>query len=105
MSILTRPAPRVNKMKQDTEFFKKRRKYIKQLKDRRRAYAKLVGDIQHDLEVEFRDLRRSAALQRTIARNNPDADPVISARCDEYYHRITEIIGPKNEDKNNKRFS
>ena len=92
-------------MKQDTEFFKKRRKYIKQLKDRRRAYAKLVGDIQHDLEIEFRDLRRSAALQRTIARNNPDADPVVAAGCDEYYRRITEIIGPKNEDKNNKRFS
>ena len=95
MSILTRPAPRVNKMKQDTEFFKKRRKYIKQLKDRRRAYTKLVGDIQHDLEVEFRDLRRSAALQIAIARNNPDADPVVSAGCDEYYRRLTEIIGPK----------
>lgn len=84
-------------MKQDAEFFKKRRKYIKQLKDRRRAYAKMVGDIQRDLEVEFRDLRRSAALQRTIARNNPNTDPVVAARCDEYYRNLTEIIGPKNE--------
>lgn len=92
-------------MKQDAEFFKKRRKYIKQLKDRRRAYAKLVGDIQQDLEVEFRDLRRSAALQLAIARNDPDTDPVVSAGCDKYYRELTEIIGPKNEDKNNKRFS
>lgn len=89
-------------MKQDAEFFKKRRRYIKQLKDRRRAYAKLVGDIQRDLEVEFRDLRRSAALQRTIARNNPDADPVVAASCDEYYRKLTEIIGPKNESKSHK---
>lgn len=86
-------------MKQDAEFFKKRRKYIKQLKDRRRAYAKLVGDIQRDLEIEFRDLRRSAALQIAIARNDPDADPMIAAGCDEYYRRLTEIIGPKNEYK------
>lgn len=89
-------------MKQDAEFFKKRRKYIKQLKDRRRAYTKLVGDIQHDLEIEFRDLRRSAALQIAIARNNPGADPVVSAGCDEYYRKLTEIIGPKNESKSHK---
>lgn len=98
MSILTRPARGVNKMKQDTEFFKKRRRYIKKIKDRRRAYAKLVGDIQHDLEVEFRDLRRSVALQLAIE-HNPDADPVVAAGCDEYYRRLTEIIGPKNESK------
>lgn len=89
-------------MKQDAEFFKKRRKYIKQLKDRRRAYAKLVGDIQHDLEVEFRDLRRSVALQIAIEKHNPDADPVVAADCDEYYHKLTEIIGPKNESKPHK---
>ena len=40
---------------------------------------------RHDLEVELRDLRRSVALQRAIARNNPDADPVVSASCEEYY--------------------
>lgn len=86
-------------MKQDAEFFKKRRRYIKHLKDRRRSYAKAVGDIQHDLEVEFRDLRRSVALQIAIEKHNPDADPVVSARCDEYYRRLTEIIGPKDESK------
>ena len=85
-------------MKQDAEFFKKRRRYIKQLKDRRRAYAKLVGDIQQDLEVEFRDLRRSVALQLAIT-HKPDADPVVAAGYDEYYRRITEVIGLKNESK------
>jgi hypothetical protein len=89
-------------MKQDTEFFKKRRKYIKQLKDRRRAYEKLVGDIQHDLEVEFRDLRRSFAAQLAMEKNKPDPDPVVCARCKKYYQTIREITGNPNESKPHK---
>lgn len=89
-------------MKQDAEFFKKRRKYIKQLKDRRRAYAKLVGDIQRDLEVEFRDLRRSFATQLAMEKNKPDADPVVCARCEKYYQTIREITGNPNESKSHK---
>ena len=89
-------------MKQDTEFFKKRRRYIKQLKDRRRAYAKLVGDIQRDLEVEFRGLRRAFATQLAMEKNKPDPDPVVCARCEEYYQTIREITGNTNESKPHK---
>lgn len=89
-------------MKRDAEFFKNRRRYIKRLKDRRRVYEKIVGDIRKDLEVEFRDLRRSAALQIAIEKHSPDADPVVSAGCEEYYHKLTEIIGKGNESKSHK---
>lgn len=84
-------------MKQDADFFKKRRRHIKQIKDRRRAYAKVIGDITHDLEVEFRDLRRSFALQLAVEKRKPDADPVVCAQCEEYFHTIKEITGNRNE--------
>lgn len=89
-------------MKQDTEFFKKRRRYIKQLKDKRRAFAKIIGDISHDLEVEFRGLRRAFATQLAMERNKPDPDPVVCARCEEYYQTIREITGNTNESKPHK---
>ena len=89
-------------MKQDTEFFKKRRRYIKQLKDKRRAFAKIIGDISHELEIEYRGLRRAFATQLAMERNKPDPDPVVCARCEEYYQTIREITGNTNESKPNK---
>lgn len=86
-------------MKQDAEFFKKRRKYIKQLKDKRRAFTKIIGDISHDLEVEFRGLRSAFAAQLAMEKNKPDPDPVVCARCEEYYQTIREITGNPNESK------
>lgn len=89
-------------MKQDADFFKKRRRHIKQIKDRRRAYAKVIGDITHDLEVEFRDLRSAFAAQLAMEKKKPDADPVVCARCEEYYQIIREITGTHDEPKPNK---
>ena len=89
-------------MKQDADFYKKRRRYIKQLKDKRRAFAKIIGDISHDLEIEFRGLRRAFAAQLAMEKNKPDPDPVVCARCEEYYQTIREITGNTNESKPNK---